>query len=278
MPGNKSDLSEIARQYDASFYARQEGKVRRLINCYIKEFKISGLENIKSMKDSAKIYMSNHRSHLDYSIIASILYRNKFKPPAIGAGNNMFVWPLGNYIKKLKAFPIKRTNDDFKTRKDKLRDLEELYDYVKNDLILKGEDILLFPEGGRSYNGEMGKIGGGQMIFIRSILDAQDGLEEPINIVPVGIKYDFVQEKAFFQLLKKSREIKNKSLSKILYYGADIGAFAVGMVKGAFGIKSDVYVNFGNPINVRDFLIQSNSNPRRELADLVMKEINKLVK
>lgn len=274
MQDNKSELSEIAHMYDASFYAKQEVKVKWFLNNYIKEIEIAGIENIS--KDSRTIYMSNHRSHLDYLILGVVLHENKYKPPAIGAGNNMFVWMLGNYIKKLKAFPIKRTNDEFKTKKDKLKDLEELHDYVKNDLILKGEDILLFPEGGRSYNGKMGKIGGGQMIFIRSILDAQDGLEEPINIVPVGIKYDFVQENAFFPLLKKSRKMKNKTMSKILYYGADLSAFAVGMVKGAFGIKSNVYVNFGKPIDVKYFLEWNEDNQKRKLADLIMEEIGKL--
>lgn len=275
MQDNKSELLEISHRYDASFYAKQEGKVKWFLNNYIKEIETSGLENV-SHSQSSIIYMSNHRSHLDYLILGVVLHENKYKPPAIGAGNNMFVWPLGNHIKKLKAFPIKRTNDEFKTKKDKLNDLEKLHDYVKNDLILKGEDILLFPEGGRSYNGQMGKIGGGQMIFIRSIIDAQRELKEEINIIPTYIAYDFVQEERFFPLLKKSRKIKNKMASKTLYYGADLSAFAVGMVKGAFGIKSNVYVNFGKPIDVKYFLEQNKDNQKRKLADLIMEEIGKL--
>ncbi|MBI2129213.1 1-acyl-sn-glycerol-3-phosphate acyltransferase [Candidatus Woesearchaeota archaeon] len=60
--------------------------------------------------------MSNHKSHLDYCILSLILRQNGFEAPAIGVGSNLFICPFGDYIRKLKAFPIERTNDEFKSR------------------------------------------------------------------------------------------------------------------------------------------------------------------
>src|SRR5919108_3450241 len=93
------------------------------------------------------IYASNHKSHTDYLVEPLVLDDNDVRPPIIAAGINLFGGPLGLLHKHVTgAIPIRRNTKDPAY-------LITLKAYVAE--ILKKHDLFFYPEGGRSYSGEL---------------------------------------------------------------------------------------------------------------------------
>jgi 1-acyl-sn-glycerol-3-phosphate acyltransferase len=126
------------------------------------------------------IYASNHKSHTDYLVEPVVLDDNGVRPPIIAAGINMFGWPL-NFLHKhvTGAIPIRRNTKDPAY-------LVTLKAYVAE--LLHRHDMLFYPEGGRSYSGELKPAKTG---LIHSAMQAE---VEDLVIVPVAIAYDTVLE------------------------------------------------------------------------------------
>ena len=93
------------------------------------------------------IYISNHKSHLDYLVEPLVLDDNGIRPPVIAAGINLFGGPLGLIHRHVTgAIPIRRNTKDPAY-------LVTLKAYVAE--ILGRHDLLFYIEGGRSYSGEL---------------------------------------------------------------------------------------------------------------------------
>jgi len=140
-------------------------------------------ENLHYVTNSLKnriVYASNHKSHCDYLVEPLALDDNGVRPPLIVAGINLFGGPLGLLHRHVTgAIPIRRNTKDPAY-------LITLKAYVAE--ILKKHDLFLYPEGGRSYSGELkqGKTG-----LIHAALTAETS---NIVILPVAISYDLVLE------------------------------------------------------------------------------------
>src|ERR671910_2694413 len=108
-------------------------------------------ENVAFAQEATRkgrvIYISNHRSHLDYLVEPLVLDDNGIRPPVIAAGINLFGGPLGLIHRHVTgAIPIRRNTKDPAY-------LITLKAYVAE--LLRRHDLLFYPEGGRSYSGEL---------------------------------------------------------------------------------------------------------------------------
>ena len=108
-------------------------------------------ENVGAAVDAAKrhriVYASNHRSHTDYLVEPLVLDDAGIRPPIIAAGINLFGGPLGLIHKHVTgALPIRRNTKDPAY-------LITLKAYVGE--LLRKHDLFFYPEGGRSYSGEL---------------------------------------------------------------------------------------------------------------------------
>jgi 1-acyl-sn-glycerol-3-phosphate acyltransferase len=84
---------------------------------------------------------SNHSSYFDPPALGCRLPRNLH----YFAQDSLFFWPLGALIRNLNSIPVNRSQLDIGTLKRVLK-------------VLKGGDpLLLFPEGTRSANGNLGE-------------------------------------------------------------------------------------------------------------------------
>src|SRR5881394_2639046 len=93
------------------------------------------------------VYASNHKSHTDYLVEPIVLDDAGVRPPLIAAGINLFGGPLGLLHRHITgAIPIRRHMKDPAY-------LITLKAYVAE--ILKKHDLFFYPEGGRSYSGEL---------------------------------------------------------------------------------------------------------------------------
>src|SRR5262244_1628642 len=141
------------------------------------ERKHEHLDHVKAAVRSHRVvYASNHKSHTDYLVEPLVLDDNGVRPPLIAAGINLFGGPLGLINKHVTgAIPIRRNTKDPAY-------LITLKAYVAE--IVKKHDIFFYPEGGRSYSGELKPAKTG---LIHAALSA--GCPNLV-IVPAAISYD----------------------------------------------------------------------------------------
>src|SRR5688572_27207611 len=117
---------------------------------------------VDAVKKGRVVYASNHRSHIDYLVEPLVLDDAGIRPPIIAAGINLFGGPLGLIHKHVTgALPIRRNTKDPAY-------LITLKAYVSE--LLHKHDLFFYPEGGRSYSGELKAAKSG---LLNACLDAQ---------------------------------------------------------------------------------------------------------
>jgi glycerol-3-phosphate O-acyltransferase len=184
------------------------------------------------------VYVSNHKSHLDYLIEPLVLDDNGVRPPLLAAGINLFGGALGLLHKHVTgAVPIRRNS------KDPLY-LVTLKAYVAE--LLKHRDLLYYAEGGRSYSGELKTPKTG---LLQAALQAD---RSEVSIVPMAIAYDLVLEE---RIISREATRKRKRL-----FAQEVGE----MVRHAVGYESRAFVTFAPPIPLSRFDPES----RRDLVTL----------
>src|SRR5579862_1222240 len=180
------------------------------------------------------VYASNHKSHTDYLVEPLVLDDNGVRPPLIAAGINLFGGPLGLIHRYVTgAIPIRRNTKDPAY-------LITLKAYVAE--ILKKHDLFFYPEGGRSYSGEIKPAKTG-LISAALTADCPN-----LVVIPAAIAYDLVLEDHILakQRVKKRQRPFTREIAE--------------MVRYAVGYRSRAFVTFGAPIPVGDRDPQSRSD------------------
>src|SRR5881394_439553 len=185
-------------------------------------------ENLHFVMDAVRghrvIYASNHKSHTDYLVEPLVLDDNGIRPPLIAAGINLFGGPLGLIHRHVTgAIPIRRNTKDPAY-------LITLKAYVAE--ILKKHDLFFYPEGGRSYSGELKAAKTG-------LFNAALGSDRTdLVIIPVAIAYDLVLED---HILAHQRVKKRQRP-----FGREVAE----MVRYAVGYRSRAFTTFGSPLPI----------------------------
>ena len=197
------------------------------------------------------VYASNHKSHTDYLAEPLVLDDNGIRPPIIAAGINLFGGPLGLLHRHVTgAMPVRRNT------KDPIY-LVTLKAYVAE--LLRRHDLFFYPEGGRSYSGEMKSPKTG---LLHAALQAD---VSNILIIPTAIAYDVVLEDHVLarQRVKRTQKPFSRELAE--------------MVRYAVGYRSRAIVTFGKPLSLEGV----DPTSRREVLDLahtIMTAIGRLHK
>ncbi len=196
-------------------------------------------------------YASNHRSHIDYLVEPLALDDAGIRPPIIAAGINLFGGPLGLIHKHVTgALPIRRNMKDPAY-------LITLKAYVSE--LLHKHDLFFYPEGGRSYSGELKPAKTG---LFSACLDA--GVPG-LKLVPVAVAYDLVLEDHVIarQGVKRRQKAFSREVAELVRY--------------AVGYRSRAFVTFGRPIAL-DGIDGESRKAVMELARHVRGEIGKQYK
>jgi glycerol-3-phosphate O-acyltransferase len=212
-------------------------------------------ENVETAKAATRagrvIYASNHKSHTDYLVEPLVLDDNGIRPPIIAAGINLFGGPLGLLHRHVTgAMPVRRNTRDPAY-------LITLRAYVAE--LLRRHDFFFYPEGGRSYSGEI-------KVPKTGLVHAALLAEHPrMVILPTAVAYDVVLEDHVLarQRVKKTQRPFSRELAE--------------MVRYAVGYRSRAFVTFGKPITLEGI----DPNSRRGVLDLthaVMKAIGRVYK
>jgi glycerol-3-phosphate O-acyltransferase len=170
------------------------------------------------------IYISNHKSHLDYLVEPLVIDDNGIRPPVIAAGINLFGGPLGLIHRHVTgAIPIRRNTKDPAY-------LVTLKAYVAE--LLQRHDLLFYIEGGRSYTGELKAPKTG---LLHSTMQAE---RADSSIVPMAVAYDLVLEDHILAHQGTTRRQRP--------FAREVAE----MVRYAVGYQSRAFVTFGAPISL----------------------------
>lgn len=268
--------TEVARLFEHG-HGDPPAKVRELVLAYLDELRTTQrypfyralqhplypilrkitrhFEHVEIVRDAVRasrlIYASNHRSHVDYLVEPLVLDDNGIRPPLIAAGINLFGGPLGLLHRHVTgAIPIRRSTRDPVY-------LTTLKAYVAE--MLRDHDLFFYPEGGRSYSGEMkphktGLLHAAMQAGVRNLL-----------VIPTAVAYDLVLEDRAIasQGVKRRQRPFTRELAE--------------MVGLAVGYHSRAFVTFGQPISV-DAYDPDSRRDALDLAHLTRDAIGKLYK
>jgi len=237
--------NEIASDYTYSAIRFLEIILSWFWNKIYDGIKVNHIERVQEVVNGHEvIYVPCHRSHIDYLLLSYLLFRNGLTPPHIAAGINLNMPVIGGLLRRGGAFFMRRT---FKGN--------PLYTAVFNEylhtLFSKGFPVEYFVEGGRSRTGRMLQPRTGMLaITLRSFLRTH---RLPILFVPVYIGYERVLEGRTYLGELRGAAKKKESIFDIFK--------VIGALKQRFG---SVWVNFGEPIRLAEFLDQQQPDWRQQ--------------
>ena len=199
-------------------------------------------EHVRIAQDATRrgrtIYISNHKSHLDYLVEPLVIDDNGIRPPVIAAGINLFGGPLGLIHRHVTgAIPIRRNAKDPAY-------LVTLKAYVAE--LLQRHDLLFYIEGGRSYTGELKSPKTG---LLHAAVQAE---RADSSIVPLAVSYDLVLEDHI--LAHQGSKRRQRPFAREV----------AEMVRFAVGYQSRAFVTFGAPISLDGYDPES----RRDIMTL----------
>jgi glycerol-3-phosphate O-acyltransferase len=205
----------------------------------------------KAVKGGRVVYVSNHKSHTDYLVELLVLDDLGVRPPLIAAGVNLFGGLLGLVQRHVTgAIPIRRAT------KDPIY-LITLKAYVAE--VLKQHDLFFYPEGGRSYSGELKPLKTG--LLHASLTAGVEGLA----MVPAAVAYDLVLED--MSLAKQGVKRRQRPFTREM----------AEMIRLAVGYKTRAFVTFGEPIALDRYHGESRRDVL-ELAHLARETVGRLYK
>jgi glycerol-3-phosphate O-acyltransferase len=196
---------------------------------------------------SELVYVPCHRSHIDYMLLAYVIYRRGLAPPHIAAGVNLNLPIVGPILRRGGAFFVRRTFQG-----------NALYTAVFRSylrmILARGFPIKYFIEGTRSRTGRLLPPKYGLLTMtVQSFVADRD---RPVVFVPVYFGYEkLVEGQTFGGELRGARK-KKESLGGLLR--------SLGALRERFG---GVQVSFGEPIELKNVLDEVHPAWREEALD-----------
>ena len=203
--------------------------------------------------------VSTHRSHVDYYMAGYMLIFRGFKHLRFAAGSNLTKLPyIGPRFRAFGAFTVER-------------EIAFERNYVKNlcnsvvTMMENREAVIVFPEGGRSYSNSILEVKSGILgaaVLMQARLDARLHARSPdqeVLLLPMAISYECPPDAKWFGLLLAGKRLRKhmqpffkRLLGNVLYFGADILAFAPFMMAPKTGRKyGAVFIDYGAPLSMR---------------------------
>ena len=207
------------------------------------------------LNNNPLMLVSTHRSHADYFLVGYIFHLAGFNTLRFAAGDNLTKLPwIGPRFTSFGSFTVER---DTGFNRHYVRNL--CYRVV--EMIEKGDTVLVFPEGGRSYSGAMLDIKTG--ILGASIISQAKTPSRDVRYIPVAISYEYAPDIPWFSMQltgkkwrKKSNFILQRLIGSLLYFGADAFSFIPFLLSQYFRPKhyGVTYVDYGEPVSIHSVL------------------------
>ena len=277
----------IRHKYSERFYnnASKVIKFLRMPKWFFNEIVVEGAENVRKVQDKQLFYVPNHLSMADFLVEGYTFWKENLPRARWIAGENLFKFPFKTLWKKCGAIAL--------DRKGKRRYMGVFIKEIRSYLT-EGENLLVFAEGGRNYEGvatknfQTGLFG----ILTKPPINTRD-----IYIVPVKHKYEHRVEEGVLGKVEKNRKKRDElfeerdslrregenlraritdwrgEIKDRKYFWWDVYAF----IRRPFSReKGNAYIYFGEPISLKGVLGDIERQKKEILAGIVQKEVAEL--
>jgi glycerol-3-phosphate O-acyltransferase len=273
-------IDEIVPQLNVLSYYRLGYNLARIVLNLLYRVTVdyqdqAALERIP--KHDVVVYAMNHRSNVDYVVVAYVLAYGAHVSYAVGEWAR--VWPLEYVFKSFGSYFIRRGYREPLYHAV----LERYVQLITTNGVTQG----FFLEGRLSRDGRLGAPKLGLLDYVcRSMLDPT--FDRDIWFVPVAINFDRVLEDRAL-----TRELVNEAdrpgrWSQLWTVVSYVGSNAVRLVTGRLKRYGRAAVNFGTPVSLRQWLAERQEGvlelPRdrrlpelERLAALVMERIGAII-
>ena len=240
-------LFEIMPKFNLLAYYRLGGPIARAF-LYLFYWVVVDREHIERLNrdlepDAVVVYMINHRSNVDYILVAHMLF--KFISLSYAVGEWARVWPLNHLFKWFGGYFIRR------------RFREPLYHIVLSQFVAtitrSGVTQGVFLEGGLSRDGAFQKPKLGMLDYL--VLSKRDArFTAPLYFVPTAVSYDRVLEDR--NLSEELVGVEDRrSRAEKLSTSIDYLFFSFWRsLRGRFKRYGYAMVSFGKPVRLDDFV------------------------
>ena len=241
----QSYLEEISSNFSYRFLRFFRAVLSKVWNGIYQGIEVNHAQKVREATQSGAeiIYMPCHRSHMDYLLLSYLLFEEGMIPPHIAAGVNLNFFPTGGIFRRSGAFFLRRSFKD-----------NPIYGKVFKAyfamLFKQGYPIEFFTEGGRSRTGRLlpAKTG----LLAMSVQTFLDQPERNVMIVPIYIGYDHIMEVSTYMKELSGQKKEKESAWQVL-----------GIIKKLRNFGR-VFVNFGEPINLKQYLDVHQPNWREQ--------------
>ncbi len=240
---------EIVPSFNAYLYFRLGYWLARKIARLIYKVRVDRIDNEKLAtveKDSTVVFVMNHRSNMDYVLVAFLAMERTSLSYAVGEWAR--IWPLESLIKAMGAFFVRRKSGN------------PLYRLVLERYISmatrEGVCQAVFLEGGLSKDGQLRSPKFGLIDYMLRSYDMD--ADRNIVFIPVGMNYDrTVEDRSLLRGMDPGA--KRRSLPFVLKttIGFIVRSFFQ-MAVGKWRRFGYACVNFGNPISMKTFSREHN--------------------
>jgi glycerol-3-phosphate O-acyltransferase len=236
---------EKAESYLREIAATHSPYVIDLIANAIHKLYTQGYGDIKYSDDQVKrlatlgenatvVFLPSHRSNLDRLSLQFMLWENDLPPNHTAGGINLNFFPIGPLVRRTGVFFIRRTFKDNLLYKTVLK---AYLDY----LVEKRFPLEWYMEGGRSRSGKLLPPRLGLLAYVVDAL--RRGKTDDLQLVPVSIAYDQIQDVPDYAREAQGREKERESLGWLVR--------SVRSLRRRYG---DIHITFGEPIAVKETL------------------------
>lgn len=271
----KRYANEIVPSFNAYVYFRLGNWLSRSLLRVLYRVRVGSIDEeglAKVDPQSSVVFVMNHRSNLDYILLACLAINRVAMSFAVGEWAR--VWPLQHLIRVLGGYFVRRGSGDTLYRSVLAR-------YVQ--MATEGGVVqAIFPEGRLTKDGRLGDPRVGLLDYMLRSFDSKKGRD--LVFIPVGVNYDRVLEDRS-SLLSLDKDAPRKSQisvikTTLLFIMHNLWL----MLRGGWYRYGYTVVSFGTPISMRLYAKRHNidfRNPdkkaRIEKVQLLAQDLMKAV-
>jgi glycerol-3-phosphate O-acyltransferase len=222
------------------------------------ETDVDSLERLRDLnRTSALVFLPSHRSYVDPLVLGEVLHRHDFPRNHMLGGDNMSFFPIGPLGRRAGVIFIRRNFGEDQVYKLAVREF-------LGHIVSKRFNLEWYIEGGRSRTGKLRPPRYGLLHYlVRAI---EDGRSEDVQLVPVSITYEHMQEVAAIAAEHGGRAKRREGFMWFLEY-----------VRAQRRHVGTARIVFGDPFSLRGALREAGDGPARleKVAFAVAEGINR---
>ena len=270
---------EIVPSFNAYLYYRIGYAIARAVAKSLYRVRLGFTDDpgfAKIDRKSTIVFVMNHRSNMDYILVAFLAAEQAALSYAVGEWAR--VWPLQQLVRSMGAYFVRRNSGD-----PLYRTVLQRYVQMATEA---GVCQAMFPEGGLTVDGKLRPPKFGLLDYMVKSFNPEG--ERDLVFVPVGINYD--------------RVLEDRSLLRKLDPGAPPVSLGVAIATTARFVGKNLWlaltgrwhrfgyacVNFGTPFSMRQYVATANVDFRQlpdaerrvavaKLGEAVMQSISRVI-